>query len=92
MDTKLFNPTTSPLLRPYNISRHIRSFHPSPNHCNQNPSYPKLSLSNLGANRTVKITLYTVLGILGTAETVFYYKAGMRWYYGESKEKVVEEA
>lgn len=46
----------------------------------ENPSYPAFKFSNLGANRAVKITVYTVIGILGTLETIFWTKAALRYF------------
>lgn len=46
----------------------------------ENPSYPKFSFANLGANRAVMITVYTALGILGTMETIFWTKALWRYF------------
>lgn len=45
-----------------------------------NPELPRLTLENLGISKNVRIVLYTLLGLWGTAETYFYYQAVMRWW------------
>ncbi|KIV78878.1 hypothetical protein PV11_06483 [Exophiala sideris] len=51
---------------------------PKPLRADDSP-YPPFSFAGLGASRTVKITVLIALGIIGTAETVFYVKA--LWHY-----------
>lgn len=46
----------------------------------QEPEIPKVSFDDLGISRNVRITLYTLLGIWGTFETYFYYRAVMQWW------------
>ena len=53
----------------------------------ENPSTPGFSLQSLGATRTVKVVVYTAIGIIGTMETIFWTKAGWRYFYPEEKEQ-----
>ncbi|KAJ2971698.1 hypothetical protein NUW58_g9343 [Xylaria curta] len=60
-----------------NTSKNESSLHSKPG--NQQPSPPseedfKVSFHNLGMNRVTKFVVYTVIGILGTMETIFWCK------------------
>ncbi|KAI1367561.1 hypothetical protein F5Y08DRAFT_298266, partial [Xylaria arbuscula] len=46
----------------------------------------KISFRDLGMNRTTKLVVYTVIGILGTMETIFWCKAIWRWWKGGEAE------
>ncbi|KAJ6264446.1 hypothetical protein Dda_0592 [Drechslerella dactyloides] len=49
---------------------------------------PKINWKELGASRTVKIVLIIALSIIGTMETIFYFKLFMRRFFPD---KEVEE-
>ncbi|KAI1422176.1 hypothetical protein F5Y12DRAFT_717582 [Xylaria sp. FL1777] len=42
----------------------------------------KISFQDLGMTRITKFVVYTVIGILGTMETIFWCKALWRWWAG----------
>ncbi|KAH8821977.1 hypothetical protein F5884DRAFT_108755 [Xylogone sp. PMI_703] len=52
-----------------------------------NPSYPTISFADLGASRAVKITVYTVIGVLGTLETIFWTKTLWRYFTSASSDE-----
>jgi hypothetical protein len=53
-----------------------------PKHTNPG-ELPIASFQSLGATRSVKIVLIIALSILGTAETLFYVRAALRWWRGD---------
>ncbi len=55
-----------------------------------NPELPQITLQNLGISKNVRIVLFTLLGLWGTAETYFYYQAVMRWWKSGKKTDGVE--
>ena len=57
-------------------------------------SHPRFSLKDLGATRTVRVTVLVVLSILGTLETIFYAKmlrVKMGWGVEEGRGDMEEE-
>jgi hypothetical protein len=48
---------------------------------NGNPSLPAFSFQGLGMSRTTKTVVLVAIGILGTVETVFWFKAGYRYFF-----------
>ncbi|KAI0416827.1 hypothetical protein F5X98DRAFT_375474 [Xylaria grammica] len=42
----------------------------------------KISFRDLGMNRITKFVVYTMVGVLGTMETIFWCKAIWRWWKG----------
>ncbi|KAF3934140.1 hypothetical protein ABW20_dc0101000 [Dactylellina cionopaga] len=59
----------------------------TPNNPNQHQEVsnemPKISWKDLGASRTVKIVVIIALSIIGTMETIFYFKMFMRKFFPE---------
>ncbi|KAI1498531.1 hypothetical protein F5X99DRAFT_411945 [Biscogniauxia marginata] len=50
------------------------------------PGSDEFSLKGLGMTRGVKIVVYTVVGVLGTMETVFWTKVLWRWWTNKGEE------
>lgn len=63
------------------------------NSSNNNPGQlPKFSMKDLQASPTVKVVVYTMIGIIATAETYTYgLWAWNRWFREEEKKKGVGE-
>lgn len=82
--------STAPARSSNQSSTTKQSTKPSPS---SNPELPRIKFSDLGASPAVKYTLYAVLGVLGTMETIFYAKVGWRWLYPpvEAEEGAVEK-
>lgn len=51
-----------------------------------NPSYGSFSFKDLGATAVVKITVLTVVGVLGTIETIFWTKVLWRYFSSPATE------
>ena len=69
---------------PFPLSKAARPSEPS----SPDPSHPKFTLRDLGANRAAKATVLVCLSILGTMETVFWAKvlwAKMGWGVAEGR-------
>jgi hypothetical protein len=49
-------------------------------HANPEDPHPSFSFADLGATRTVKITVLVALSIFGTLETIFWAKALWRYF------------
>ena len=72
-------------LRPYATNKD-RIFNPA-------DCPPKFSMKDLGASQTVKMVVYTAIGIIGTMETIFYCNwAWAKLFAVESVEQVDEGA
>ena len=57
----------------------------------RNPGLPKINLKDLGATTPIRIVIYIVIGIIGTAETVFWCQWLWRFIYPASKDARKEE-
>ncbi|KAI0403642.1 hypothetical protein F4802DRAFT_570454 [Xylaria palmicola] len=46
----------------------------------------KIGFQNLGMNRITKFVVYSVVGVLGTMETIFWCKVLWRWWTGRDED------
>ncbi|KAI1117183.1 hypothetical protein F5Y14DRAFT_403443 [Nemania sp. NC0429] len=58
-------------------------------HQSSSPSEDHFAINfrDLGMNRITKFVVFTVIGVLGTMETIFWCKVLWRWWTGEQEEE-----
>ncbi|KAK6340380.1 hypothetical protein TWF730_002140 [Orbilia blumenaviensis] len=82
------------MLKPTAPQRAFSSQRPMPNpNQGQEVSHemPKVNWKDLGASRTVKIVVIVALSIVGTMETIFYFKLFMRRFFPDEEAPVTED-
>ncbi|KAK6522609.1 hypothetical protein TWF281_002047 [Arthrobotrys megalospora] len=71
--------------------RAFSSQRPNPNQSQEvSHEMPKINWKDLGASRTVKIVVIIALSVVGTMESIFYFKLFMRRFFPD-EEKPTEE-
>ncbi|EPS41685.1 hypothetical protein H072_4396 [Dactylellina haptotyla CBS 200.50] len=86
----VLRPIRSSLLTQRYLSTQRTSPHGSPKPDEVSHEMPRISWKDLGASRTVKIVVIVALSIVGTMETIFYFKMFMRKFFPDKEEEVEE--